>query len=104
LPGLLFNIGQCHKKLGEWNKAAFFYRRYLARVPEGTDVQRLQELIAEMDEKEKEAAAQVPPAAPTPVAVPAVAPALARPMRRARCRWCRCERRWRACRGRLRRC
>lgn len=62
LPGLLFNIGQCHKKLGKWNKAAFFYRRYLARVPEGTDVARLQELIAEMDEKERLAGAPLPSA------------------------------------------
>ena len=51
LPGFLFNIGQCHKKLGEWNKAAFYYRRYLARLPEGTDDSKLQALIAEMDAK-----------------------------------------------------
>src|SRR3954466_12999163 len=59
LPALLFNIGQCHRKLGEWSKAAFFYRRYLARVPDGTDVERLQELIAEMEDHEPPAAAPV---------------------------------------------
>lgn len=51
LPGFLFNIGQCHKKLGEWNRAAFYYRRYLARMPEGADTSKVEGLIAEMDAK-----------------------------------------------------
>lgn len=29
LPAFLFNIAQCHRQLGEYRKAAFFYRRYL---------------------------------------------------------------------------
>jgi tetratricopeptide (TPR) repeat protein len=35
LPAFLFNIAQCQRKLGHWGRAAFFYRRFLARAPEG---------------------------------------------------------------------
>jgi len=79
-PGLLFNIGQCHKKLGDWSRAAFFYRRYLAKAPEGEGAERLRELIAEMDAK---AAAQPrravltvadPPPPPPPLTVTEASP------------------------------
>ena len=33
LPGFLFNIGQCHRQLGNWERARFFYRRYLDVSP-----------------------------------------------------------------------
>src|SRR4051812_33500347 len=29
LPGLLFNIGQCYRNMGEYERAAFMYRRYV---------------------------------------------------------------------------
>lgn len=29
-PSLLFNIAQCHRQLGNWERAAFFYDRYLS--------------------------------------------------------------------------
>ncbi len=64
-PGLLFNIGQCHRKLGQWSQAAFFYRRYLARVPQGEGVAQLHELIAEMDAR----SVARPPPAPKKVAL-----------------------------------
>ena len=80
LPGFLFNIGQCHKKLGEWNKAAFYYRRYLARLPDDADSSQLEALIAEMDAKAlTPAPASSPPREPerqrpaTAKLVPAVA-------------------------------
>lgn len=68
LPGFLFNIGQCHKKLGEWNRAAFYYRRYLARLPEGSDDSRLQALIAEMDAKADAPAPEATAVGPTALA------------------------------------
>ena len=61
LPGFLFNIGQCHKKLGEWNKAAFYYRRYLARLPADADSSQLEALIADMDAKALAPAPASPP-------------------------------------------
>jgi tetratricopeptide (TPR) repeat protein len=66
MPAFLFNIAQCHKQLGQWERAAFFYRRFEAMAPEGTDRAKLTALIAQMDqrlaeqqqkqEKEKDAA------------------------------------------------
>jgi tetratricopeptide (TPR) repeat protein len=51
LPAFLFNIAQCHKQLGHWERAGFFYRRFSALAPEGTDQDKLQSLIAQMDQK-----------------------------------------------------
>lgn len=78
LPGFLFNIGQCHKKLGEWNKAAFYYRRYLARLPADADSSKLEALIAEMDAKPLVPAPAEPrePERPRPAA-PKLVPAMA---------------------------
>lgn len=75
LPGFLFNIGQCHKRLGEWNRAAFYYRRYLARLPEDADPSKLEALIAEMDAKALAPAPREPERArpSSPKLVPAVA-------------------------------
>jgi tetratricopeptide (TPR) repeat protein len=33
LPGILFNIAQCQRQLGNWERAGFFYRRYLSLSP-----------------------------------------------------------------------
>jgi tetratricopeptide (TPR) repeat protein len=53
LPAFLFDIAQCHRRLGQWSRAAFFFRRYVARVPADVDTSRVQVLIAEMDEQQK---------------------------------------------------
>src|SRR5438874_2068998 len=29
LPGILFNLAQCHRQMRSYERAAFFYRRYL---------------------------------------------------------------------------
>ena len=54
LPAFLFNIAQCHRQLGEYRKAAFFYRRYLdtAESPPNAEVART--LLKEVE-------AQAPP-------------------------------------------
>jgi tetratricopeptide (TPR) repeat protein len=50
LPGFLFNIAQCHRQLGNADRAAFFYRRYLAvSKGEPSNAALVRELIAEMD-------------------------------------------------------
>jgi tetratricopeptide (TPR) repeat protein len=51
LPAFLFNIAQCHKQLGQWERAGFFYRRFAALAPEGTDTAKLDALISQMDQK-----------------------------------------------------
>src|SRR2546423_10312666 len=52
LPALLFNIAQCHRQLSHFERAAFFYRRYLALSPRAPkNASLVESLIAEMDEK-----------------------------------------------------
>ncbi|HZI12703.1 MAG TPA: tetratricopeptide repeat protein, partial [Myxococcus sp.] len=54
LPGFLFNIAQCHRQLGQHSRAAFFYRRYLALVPEASNAPVVAELAQEMEARAKE--------------------------------------------------
>jgi tetratricopeptide (TPR) repeat protein len=63
LPGFLFNIAQCHRNLGNHERALFFYRRYLALDPQSPNRAVVEELI---DETEKRRAAQAPSTAVTP--------------------------------------
>ena len=35
LPAILFNIAQCHRQLGNPERAVFFYRRFLELAPKG---------------------------------------------------------------------
>jgi hypothetical protein len=46
LPAFLFNIAQCHRALHHWEKAEFFYRRYLAHVPKARNRKMVEALIA----------------------------------------------------------
>jgi hypothetical protein len=51
LPGFLFNIAQCHRQLGNFERARFFYRRYLdlsPTTPKNAD--QVAELLKQMDE------------------------------------------------------
>jgi tetratricopeptide (TPR) repeat protein len=67
-PALLFNIGQCHRQLGQYERAAFFYRRYLALEPDSPDAPVVQGLIQQMEAKQAELTR--PPASGTPAEVP----------------------------------
>jgi tetratricopeptide (TPR) repeat protein len=54
LPGFLFNVAQCHRQLGAYERAAFFYRRYLSlSEKEPANAPMVKELIAEMDASTK---------------------------------------------------
>lgn len=83
LPAMLFNLGQCHRQLKHYERAAFFYRGFLAQQPPPIEEEALvRGLLAEMEE----AAAQQPPfdltaaLAPRPLALePAAVPAQALP-------------------------
>lgn len=88
-PGFLYNIGQCQRALHHWERAEFFYRGYLRDKPDAPNRKAVEELVAEMQGKQKEeeavaatAAAQAKPAevSPAPIIVeapPAPAPAAA---------------------------
>jgi len=90
LPGFLFNIAQCYRNMGNFERARFFFRRYLTLDPKAPNRRRVDELIAEMSKQldaQAAAAATAPPttppaaeAAPTaPPATAAPAPATAAP-------------------------
>ena len=49
-PGLLFNIGQCFRHLGDHRRAVFSYERYLRDAPDATNRALVEELIAESRE------------------------------------------------------
>jgi tetratricopeptide (TPR) repeat protein len=57
LPALLFNIGQCHRNLGNPERAIFFYERYLELADDRSRRELVEALIAEQRER-----AQPPPA------------------------------------------
>ncbi len=80
VPALLFNIGQCHRALHHWEKAEFFYRGYLREKPDASNRDKVEVLIAEMQQKQQAetgmAIALPPPAvaAPPPTLAQALAP------------------------------
>lgn len=51
LPELLFNIGQCHRNLGDYDAAIFAYKRYLQLVPRAPNRINVEKLIAQLEEK-----------------------------------------------------
>jgi tetratricopeptide (TPR) repeat protein len=80
LPGFLFNIAQCYRNLQSYERARFFYRRYLALEPRSANRRLVEDLIAEMSrlvEKSEQAQAvanhATPPASPAPATPPALA-------------------------------
>jgi hypothetical protein len=84
-PAFLFNIGQCHKNLKNYERAIFFFEGYLrdekspARRALAEDL--LTESRAELEKQQRVSAAASPAASPPPVdrgpAGPLPAPALA---------------------------
>lgn len=54
LPGFLFNMAQCHRQLGQYSRAAFFYRRYLALTPDEPPAPVVGELVQEMEARARE--------------------------------------------------
>ncbi|HME90437.1 MAG TPA: tetratricopeptide repeat protein, partial [Myxococcaceae bacterium] len=54
MPGLLFNIAQCHRKLGNYDRAAVFYQQYLelSRSRENSSVVRA--LLSEVQTADRE--------------------------------------------------
>jgi tetratricopeptide (TPR) repeat protein len=84
-PSFLFNIAQCHRKLGQTEAALDYYRKYLRNLPNAANREDVEHMIADLharggaDPDAKVSSALVPPAdAPAAVAAPApvaVAPA-----------------------------
>jgi tetratricopeptide (TPR) repeat protein len=80
LPAFLFNIGQCYRNLGNYERAQFFFRRYTALEPRSPNRAAAERLIAEMDRLAAEREAAKADAQPTMTAAPSLAaPAPAEP-------------------------
>jgi tetratricopeptide (TPR) repeat protein len=62
LPGLLFNIAQCYRNMQNYERARFFFRRYLSLDPHTSNRRLVEGLIADMtrelDRIEKNAQAE----------------------------------------------
>ena len=55
LPGFLFNIAQCHRQLGNFEQAAFFYGRFVDNSkPKAANVDLATQLLGEMKAKQAE--------------------------------------------------
>jgi len=66
-PGLLFNIGQCHKNLKSYERAIFFFQEYLREAKRPERRALANELIAESRAEMEKQRLQPPPAAePSP--------------------------------------
>src|SRR5262249_61593444 len=80
-PAFLFNIAQCHRKLGHAQDAITFDRNYLRRAPRAANRAEVERRIAELERAPAPAPAppaETPPAAPPtpPVLAPSAPPAV----------------------------
>ncbi len=69
LPGFHFNIGQCQRKLANYQGAIASFEQYLEKVPDAPNRKMVEELIAEARERQAEIAAHVA-TQPSPVKEP----------------------------------
>jgi len=78
LPGFLFNIAQCHHFSRQHERALFFYRSYLARLPDAHNRAEVERLIATTEaelarlRRERATTIKPEPHAPSPVQPAAV--------------------------------
>ncbi len=68
-PVILFDMGQCNRKMAKYKEAIGFYKSYLRKVPSANNRPEAERLIAESEELLKES----PPEAAAPAPVPAEA-------------------------------
>jgi len=51
LPEFLFNIGQCHRNLGDYKSAIFSFRKYLKLKPDAKNRKAVTKLIRELEDE-----------------------------------------------------
>lgn len=56
-PEFLFNIGQCHRNLGAYDKAIFSFKKYLRLQPDAENREAVEKLIAELEDERAQARA-----------------------------------------------
>lgn len=52
IPDFLFNIGQCHRNLGDYEAAIFSFKKFLRLSPDAPNRDEVQELIDELEEQQ----------------------------------------------------
>lgn len=55
IPDFLFNIGQCHRNLGDYDAAIFSFKKYLQLEPKASDREKVESLIDDLEKKKAEA-------------------------------------------------
>jgi hypothetical protein len=65
-PALLFNMGQCQRRMGHYQEAIDFYKTYLRKLPTGGSGAEAQRLIAECEQQLSKNEAAAPPAGEAP--------------------------------------
>ena len=81
-PSFLFNIAQCHRKLGETNAALDFFRKYLRSLPDAPNRAEVERMVADLRARQAKAhvaAPDVPPPAPAASVPVAPLPSVAAP-------------------------
>lgn len=58
IPALLFNIGQCHRNLDDYEAAIFSFKKYLRLEPEAQNREDVEDLIAELEKKQQKGEAR----------------------------------------------
>lgn len=73
IPDFLFNIGQCHRNLNNYDAAIFSFRKYLKLAPDADNREQVEEYIADLEaEQERDNARKLkltkeePPPPPPP--------------------------------------
>ena len=66
LPAFLFNIGQCHRNLHDYEAAVFSFRKYLRLLPEAENRDDVEELIRDLEAKQAAERDHVVVVAPPP--------------------------------------
>ena len=61
-PAFLFNIGQCLRKLNRLNEAATFYRTYLRRAPDASNMAEVERHLRDIESQVTVASPPIPPA------------------------------------------
>lgn len=57
-PAFLFNIGQCHRNLGDFEAAIFSFRKYLKLAPSADNREQVEEYIRELEAEQEKANAK----------------------------------------------
>lgn len=53
IAAFLFNIGQCHRGLGDYDSAIFSYKKYLSLEPDAPNKEKVEKLIDDLEEKKE---------------------------------------------------